>query len=85
MPTSKKAPDKEGSKTPIGAWLNAARKRRNTTQDELARALHIEQSMIAMVENGDLEPAPELRQKLQKWIQSGSRPGSPPKRGPYAK
>jgi ribosome-binding protein aMBF1 (putative translation factor) len=94
MPTSKNGPDKESvagaengpekaPKTPIGHWLKAARVKRNTTQSELARVLRTEQSMIAMVENGDLEPTPALRARLQEWIRSGQHAGPQPKRGPY--
>lgn len=71
------------SKTPIGAWLKAARLKRNTTQAELARALKTEQSMLAMIEEGDADPGPDLRARIRSWIQSGSRPGPTPKRGPY--
>ena len=67
----------------LGTWLKAARMRRNTTQAELARALNTEQSEITRIEEGEIEPRPELREKLKRWIRSGSRPGARPKRGPY--
>ena len=80
---NKESPPVRSPKSPIGAWLKAARMKRNTTQAELARALNTEQSMLAMVENGDASPSPELRAKIRAWIQSGHRPGAQPKRGPY--
>lgn len=73
----------KASKTPIGAWLKAARMRRNTTQAELARVLNTEQSMLAMIENGDASPSQALRTKIRAWIRDGGRPSPAPKRGPY--
>lgn len=96
MPTKESArgasaPTKESArgasaptKSPIGAWLKAARMRRNTTQAELARAMGTEQSEITRIEEGEIVPRPELREKLKRWIRSGSRPGPIPKRGPYS-
>lgn len=87
MPTKESAPSarKPGSeaKSPIGAWLKAARLKRNTTQAELARAMGVAQEMLAQIENGDETPGAALHAKLRAWIRSGSRPGGTPKRGPY--
>lgn len=86
VPSAAKPASAAGSssaKSPIGAWLKAARLKRNTTQAELARAMGVAQEMLAQIENGDESPGAALHAKLRAWISSGSRPGAQPKRGPY--
>lgn len=70
--------------TKLGRSLRTKRLERDVTQAQVAKALGTQQSMIAMVEDGSVEPADELLGKIRRWIASGHTPGKA-KRGPYKK
>ena len=65
-----------------------ARVDRNMTQVQLAEALHVRQSMIAMMENGEETETGELYgdslgKRIEAWIASGAGPKKKSPRGPY--
>lgn len=82
------------SSDPRAQRMKTARLERNMTQIQLADRLGVRQSMVSMIESGEVtEDARDatdqyggaLAKRIDAWIESGSGPTKKTVRGPYKK
>lgn len=89
MPAKKYAPNPDA----LAQRMTKARVDRGMTQGQLADRLGVKQSMVSMIETGEVRDDEEasssysdgLQQRIKSWIDSGAGPTKDSPRGPYAK
>lgn len=61
---------------PDGAWIREIRKARGWSQARLGEEVGVSQPMISQWERGNMEPAPEIAERIQALAAGGDLPAN---------